>query len=40
LHVEVYVFIAVIFFIFCFGFSRYSLYLEKKLNTDNDSENK
>ena len=39
-HVEVYVFIAVIFFIFCFGFSRYSLYLEKKLNTDNDSENK
>ena len=40
LHVEVYVFIAAIFFIFCFGFSRYSLYLEKKLNTDNDDSNK
>ena len=40
LHVEVYVFIAAIFFIFCFGFSRYSLYLEKKLNTDNDNNNK
>ena len=40
LHVEVYVFIAGIFFIFCFGFSRYSLYLERKLNTDNDGENK
>jgi general L-amino acid transport system permease protein len=37
---EVYAFVAAVFFIFCFGFSRYSLYLEKKLNTDNDSENK
>lgn len=30
---EVYVFIAVFFFISCFGMSRYSLYLEKKLHT-------
>ena len=30
---EVYVFIAVFFFICCFGMSRYSLYLEKKLET-------
>jgi general L-amino acid transport system permease protein len=30
---EVYVFIAVFFFICCFGMSRYSLYLEKKLHT-------
>jgi general L-amino acid transport system permease protein len=32
---EVYVFISLVFFIFCFGMSRYSLYLEKKLKTDN-----
>ena len=30
---EVYLFIALFFFICCFGMSRYSLYLEKKLNT-------
>ena len=30
---EVYLFIAVFFFLCCFGMSRYSLYLEKKLNT-------
>ena len=30
---EVYVFIAVFFFVCCFGMSRYSLYLEKKLET-------
>jgi general L-amino acid transport system permease protein len=30
---EVYVFIAIFFFICCFGMSRYSLYLEKKLHT-------
>ena len=30
---EVYVFIAAFFFICCFGMSRYSLYLEKKLET-------
>lgn len=30
---EVYVFIAVFFFICCFGMSRYSLYLERKLQT-------
>ena len=35
LHYEVYVFISLVFFIFCFGMSRYSLYLEKKLKTDN-----
>lgn len=35
LYYEVYVFISLVFFIFCFGMSRYSLYLEKKLKTDN-----
>ena len=30
---EVYLFIAVFFFLCCFGMSRYSLYLERKLNT-------
>jgi len=30
---EVYLFIAIFFFICCFGMSRYSLYLEKKLHT-------
>ena len=30
---EMYVFIAIFFFICCFGMSRYSLYLEKKLHT-------
>jgi len=30
---EVYVFTAVLFFIACFGMSRYSIYLEKKLHT-------
>ena len=30
---EVYVFIAAFFFICCFGMSRYSLYLESKLET-------
>ncbi len=30
---EVYLFIALFFFICCFGMSRYSLYLEKKLHT-------
>ena len=30
---ELYAFVAVIFFIFCFAMSRYSLYLEKKLAT-------
>jgi len=39
-HATSYLVAATAFFIFCFGFSRYSLYLEKKLNTDNDSENK
>ena len=33
LSTEVYVFIAVFFFICCFGMSRYSLYLERKLHT-------
>jgi general L-amino acid transport system permease protein len=35
LYYEVYVFISLVFFLFCFGMSRYSLYLEKKLKTDN-----
>ena len=30
---EAYVFIAMIFWMFCFGMSRYSIYLERKLNT-------
>ena len=30
---EVYLFVAIFFFICCFGMSRYSLYLEKKLHT-------
>ncbi len=33
LSTELYVFVAVFFFISCFGMSRYSLYLEKKLET-------
>ncbi len=31
---EIYVFIALIFFIFCYAMSRYSLYLERKLQRD------
>jgi general L-amino acid transport system permease protein len=30
---ELYGFIALMFFIFCFGMSRYSMYLERKLKT-------
>jgi general L-amino acid transport system permease protein len=30
---ELYVFCAIIYFLFCFSMSRYSLYLEKKLHT-------
>ncbi len=30
---ELYAFVAVIFFVFCFAMSRYSIYLEKKLET-------
>ena len=37
LYYEVYVFVAIVFFIFCFAMSRYSLYLEKKLKTDNSN---
>ena len=33
LSTEVYLFVAIFFFISCFGMSRYSLYLENKLNT-------
>lgn len=33
LSTEVYLFVAVFFFLSCFGMSRYSLYLESKLNT-------
>ncbi|MAO92344.1 MAG: amino acid ABC transporter permease [Rhodospirillaceae bacterium] len=33
LSVEIYVFVAGFFFICCFGMSRYSMYLEKKLHT-------
>ncbi|MEM7743581.1 MAG: amino acid ABC transporter permease [Pseudomonadota bacterium] len=32
--VELYLFVALFFFIFCFGMSRYSMYLERKLATD------
>ena len=31
---ELYIFVAVFFFFFCFGMSRYSMYLERKLKTD------
>ncbi len=31
---EPYIFVGTIFFIFCFGMSRYSMYLERKLKTD------
>lgn len=31
---ELFAFIALLFFIFCFGMSRYSMYLERKLRTD------
>jgi len=31
---ELYLFVAVMFWIFCFSMSRYSMYLEKKLKTD------
>ena len=31
---EPYIFVGAIFFIFCFGMSRYSMYLEQKLKTD------
>ena len=30
---EIYIFVALFFFISCFGMSRYSIYLEKKLHT-------
>ncbi len=33
---EIYGFIALLFFIFCFGMSRYSMYLERKLRTDHN----
>jgi general L-amino acid transport system permease protein len=31
---EPFIFVGVIFFVFCFGMSRYSMYLERKLKTD------
>ena len=31
---ELYSFVALFFFVFCFGMSRYSMYLERKLKTD------
>ena len=31
---ELFIFIGVLFFIFCFGISRYSMYLERRLKTD------
>ena len=34
LYWELFIFIAALFFIFCFGMSRYSMYLERKLKTD------
>jgi len=36
LHIEVYIFIAIFFFICCFSMSRYSIFLEKRLNTDHE----
>ena len=36
LYNEVYLFVAIFFFISCFSMSRYSLYLEKKLQTEHD----
>jgi len=32
-----YVFVAFVFWIFCFSMSRYSIYMERRLETDNDS---
>ena len=37
LSTEVYIFVAVFFFISCFGMSRYALYLERKLDTGHGS---
>ena len=37
LSIEVYVFVAMVFIIFTFSMSRYSLYLEKKLKTGNNA---
>ena len=34
LTIEVYIFVALFFFVSCLAMSRYSLWLEKKLNTD------
>ncbi len=34
IYAEVYIFVAVLFFFCCFGMSRYSMYLERKLKTD------
>ena len=34
IYLELYVFVAVVFFIFCYAMSRYSMYLEKRLKTD------
>jgi general L-amino acid transport system permease protein len=31
--VEAYLFVALVYFIFCFAMSRYSIYLERKLHT-------
>ena len=31
---EPFIFVGAIFFLFCFGMSRYSMYLERKLKTD------
>jgi general L-amino acid transport system permease protein len=31
---EPYIFVGAIFFVICFGMSRYSMYLENKLKTD------
>ena len=33
-HIEGYVFAAVVFWFFCFGMSRYSMNLEKKIGVD------
>jgi len=34
IYAELYIFVALFFFLFCFGMSRYSMYLERQLKTD------
>ena len=36
LSTEVYSFVAIVFFVFCYGMARYSTYLEKRLSTEHE----